>query len=166
MENIERIFVQPGFIHFSKIPTLLYTVFGSGVSFLMYDRVKKQGGMGYFIHPFRKSKSDNSTYFAYPAISVLLDIMKKNGSLISNIDGAFFGGSENNSATNYIEQLGKNNIIVAIDIFEHKNIRVIKKDFGGDSGRKIVFYTETGDMFLTNEERIRDSDWYPIMNSK
>ncbi|MBN2694166.1 chemotaxis protein CheD [bacterium] len=166
MENIEKIFVQPGFVHFSKESTLLYTVLGSGISFLMYDKIQKYGGMGYFIRPFRESNADNNTYFAYPAISILVDIMKKNGSQISNIEGAIFGGAENSSAINYSYQLGKNNIIAAIDIFEHKNIKIVKKDLGGDTGRKIVFHTESGDMFLTKEERIRDSDWYPIVSKK
>ncbi len=157
----KKIFIQPGYVYLPKEFNILYTVTGSGICITMFDKILSLGGACYYIYPKRKSIEDNKTYFAYPAITTLFNLMLKKGAKPENMEANICGGGENKSALNFKEHLSSENINIGIEILNKYNISINNNETGGKFGRKIVFHPFTGEIFITTEETIRASDWYP-----
>lgn len=157
----KKVFIQPGYVYLPKEFNILYTVVGSGICITMFDKILGIGGACYYIYPKRKSINDNKTYFAYPAITTLFNLMSKKSAKPENIEANICGGGENKNALNYIDNLSLENINIGLEILNNFNLNINNNETGGKFGRKIVFHPFTGEIFITTEETIRISDWYP-----
>ncbi len=157
----EKIFINPGYICYSKEPVLMCSVVGSGIVVTLYDYITKTGGMSYFIKPVLSYSDLPTPYFAEPSILGLIKSCKKETSNFSRIEAYIYGGSENPSASGYIKNLAQENINAAKKILLSKNIPLAGIDTGGSRGRKIVFNTFTGETMVAKVENVRSDDWYP-----
>jgi chemotaxis protein CheD len=82
----------------------------------------------------------------------MLKIFKKAKIPRRNIVVKLFGGSElmnvgHNTDSN--TSIGSRNIEAAKKIIEKEELRVVAHDLGGESSRKIIFVTNTGEVFLS-----------------
>lgn len=154
-------FIQPGYLCVPQKDSLLYTVVGSGIVITIYDPRKKCGGMSHYIKPHRKSKSDNTPDFAFPAILGLLNYLTENGSILDDLEAHIIGGSENKKAKGYVEGLAALNINAAKEILRRKKISIQGIDTGSLRGRKVMFNTASGEIITARVNQIRTTDWYP-----
>ncbi|HVN72466.1 MAG TPA: chemotaxis protein CheD, partial [Desulfomonilia bacterium] len=44
--------------------------------------------------------------------------------------------------------VGRKNIETAMKFIKEQNMRLTAWDMGGDKGRKVIFYTDTGEVFM------------------
>lgn len=91
------------------------------------------------------------------AIDKLIEKMKSMGSRIEDIQAKVFGGGElldvggGKSST----MIGERNIMIARLMLEERKIPVVGSSTGGKRGRKILFFTDTGEVrhkFLDKRE--------------
>lgn len=162
----EKLFINPGYICYSKDPVLMCSVVGSGVVVTLYDYVTKTGGMSYFVRPLLSSSDLPTPYFAEPSILGLIKSCKKEIGSLSRIEAYIYGGSEKSSADGYIKNLAEENINAAKKILLSKNISLVGIDTGGHRGRKIVFNTLTGETMVAKVDSVRNDDWYPKLITK
>ncbi len=135
----------------SVSPNVLTTLgLGSCLGIILYDPVKKVGGMAHIMLPDINSVRvrRNKAKFANSAIKEMIAKMRKLGARKSNLEGKIVGGAHmftgvkisNPSAFN----VGERNILNARQALTDEKIKVVSEDVGGDYGRSIEFDLETG----------------------
>jgi chemotaxis protein CheD len=132
----------------SEAPDILTTPgLGSCVAIAFYDANRKIGGMAHIMLPDSREVDDcNSPYrYADTAISALLEKMLARGSKRGDIVAKICGGAQMFSHyENSGSSVGEQNISAIKNILDKKQISVIGEDSGGNKGRSIEFFLDTG----------------------
>ena len=148
----EIINLAPGDYFASDENLLINTVLGSCVSVVLFDPIRKAGGMNHFMLADIKAKSSIDSYFKveryglYAMESLINDFLKM-GSKKSNLKAKVFGGSRVLETRNPLD-IGKENIKFAEEFLKTEKIPVINHDTGGRKARKIYLYTKTFKILL------------------
>jgi chemotaxis protein CheD len=118
------------------------------VGICIYDPEKTIGGLSHIMLPTSKKEASNIKKYADTAIPAMINDMIKAGAdkkrLIAKIAGGatMFKHAENS----LMGDIGRNNISSVKAILSNLDIRIISEDVGGDYGRTIDFYLETGEI--------------------
>ncbi|MEW6685097.1 MAG: chemotaxis protein CheD [Candidatus Edwardsbacteria bacterium] len=132
-------------------PEILATsALGSCLAIILYDAKKKIGGLAHVMLPdFSLCKDkDNPAKFPVSAIDAMVEEMKKKGTNIKDITAKLVGGA--NMFANVIRRevgtmnIGERNIRQAKEHLQKREIPLVSEDTGGDYGRSLEFYLETG----------------------
>lgn len=78
----------------------------------------------------------------------LLEKMVLLGSCKKNLQAKVFGGAKQLDSVPSMFNVGENNIQLALDFLNEEKIPLISSSLGGDRGRKLKFFTETGEVLL------------------
>lgn len=150
---MDKIFVKIAEMKTGKSPNIIVTMgLGSCVAVSFYDRDSKFGGLLHFLLP--ENPTNDSNFFKYgdSGISEMIKCFKNNGSLLQNIEAKIVGGSI--MFTQLLKStenaVGPRNVKIAKEILEKHKIRVVSEDTGGDYGRSIEFYLETGEVKVSS----------------
>lgn len=134
-------------------PTAVSTVLGSCVAVTFHDPVRRTGAVFHALLPSEgdfTSKNGNGGSGKYKyvdtAIHHFVSAMYKQGSSRANLVCKVFGGAN----AMFKEQfgVGQKNVVTAFRILESERLRVVASDVGGDRGRKLVFISHTGEVFV------------------
>lgn len=144
--------VQKHFLYASTIyaeghPAEIQTVLGSCVSVCLFDTARKIGGMNHYMLPLWKGEGLATPKFGNIAIDKLLEKMLHLGSLKRNLVAKVFGGAEQLEEMS-LYGIGRRNIQVATDQLAVLGIPVVGSNVGGSVGRKIVFHSSTGLVYM------------------
>jgi len=137
-----------------KEPDVLTTLgLGSCVGIAVYDRVKKIAGLAHIMLPDSKQIKNNANKakFADTAIEIMINDMIKLGASQSRLTAKIAGGSQMFSFGNGgsdLMKIGYRNTISTKEILENFKIPILAEDTGGNHGRTIEFYSETGDLLV------------------
>ncbi len=156
MEDSKTYFLQPGYIFASQELHLIHIVLGSCVAVCLWDSNKKFSGACHFIYPTAIHGETNGK-FGELAIPHLLRLMQDLGSDLSHLKAHVIGGAHN---VNLNSAIGTDNIAIAERTLAKYHIKVVTKEVGGTYGRKVVYNTMTGKVFIYQTDDIRQSDWY------
>jgi chemotaxis protein CheD len=141
-----RIYLYPGQVHASADPCEITTVLGSCVAVVLVDAVRGIGGATHFLLPFDRGQSPR---FGNGAITELLRRTLALGSSRSNLVAKVFGGAQilipirPNS-----KSLGSKNIDLARQRLADECIPIVAEDVGGVTGRKVIFFTDLGTVWV------------------
>jgi chemotaxis protein CheD len=146
MENIPVHFLYPAELFISKTPYQVNTILGSCVAVCLIDPVLQTGGINHFMLPYWNGQGLASPKYGNIAIERLLDKMISLGCNKNNLKAKIFGGGEV-IETNIVQfNIGQRNIEVARTMLEELKIPIVSSSVGGKLGRKIEFYTASGDV--------------------
>jgi len=130
----------------TQTPDVLRTILGSCVGICLYDKDRGIGGLAHVMLPTSKQGGSSPKKYADTAIPMLVDelVSLGAGKLVAKIVGGamMFNLSENS----LMGEIGKNNVSKAREILEKLNISIVAEDTGGNYGRTIDFYLETGEV--------------------
>lgn len=140
-------FLYPGMIHVGELPGEILTILGSCVSVCLWDRALKFGGMNHFVLPFWNGDGLKTPKYGNIAIPALLDKMYRLGSIKPNIIAKVFGGGSVLEAGGLLS-VGERNIYYADCALEEAKIPIAGRDTGGVYGRKLLFRTGSGEVFI------------------
>ncbi len=150
---MDKIFVKIAEMKAGKAPSVIITMgLGSCVAVSLYDRANKFGGLLHFLLP--ENPSNDSNYFKYgdSGIKEMIKYFRNNGSKLENIEAKIVGGSI--MFTQLLKStenaVGPRNVKIAKEILEKHNIRIVSEDTGGDYGRSVEFYLETGELKVSS----------------
>jgi len=146
MNNYNSHFLYPSALYASKDPFQINTILGSCVAVCLYDPVLKYGGMCHYMLPLWNGDGLASPKYGNIAIEKLLDKMINFGSKKHNIKAKVFGGGEVIETKSPQFNIGQRNISLAKDMLAEANIPIISSSIGGKLGRKIIFFTDTGEV--------------------
>jgi chemotaxis protein CheD len=141
-------YLYPGLIFAHREAHVVSTVLGSCVSVCLFDEPRQIGGMNHFMLPFWNSEGLPTPKYGSVAIPRLIEKMIQIGSSRSNLKAKVFGGGRVIKMTSDLLNIGDRNIQVAFDLLEKEGIPVLKHDVGNTCGRKLMFETDTGAVFL------------------
>lgn len=147
--------LQIGECAMSTTPLVISTVLGSCVSITFFHPVKACGAMFHALLPkssafFRSGGQATPCRFVDSAVESLLSKFARKGIDPEELEIKLFGGAETiaqgdrESKVNVAHQ----NVTMAESILAEKGLKAIAKDVGGTLGRKILFHTHTGDVWL------------------
>jgi chemotaxis protein CheD len=166
-EQLSQFYLKPGEMYFSDKPAVVVTVLGSCLSVTMFHRRRGLGAICHGLLP--KCSGQKGCYgeclegFKYVDCSIrrMVQVFDHYKVRRSEIEIKCFGGAE--MFTRKIEgsntvSVGRQNIISAENIFRSEGLKLNAKDIGGLQGRKIFFYTHTGDVLLKRLKKAEETN--------
>lgn len=153
------LFLKPGQIMVSSEPLLVTTLLGSCVAVTMFSQRLQLGGICHAQLPTGGDPPGaegqrHPGKFVDCAIREMLVRLSAKGALRDELEVKLFGGSDMFDARRRLHSVGRQNTEMALGILEREGVRVSKQDLGGGRGRKIIFHTHTGAVFL---KRLKES---------
>lgn len=146
MEQYLQHFLYPSTLFASKEPYVVKTILGSCVAICLWDPVSGIGGINHYMLPNWSGNDLASPKYGNIAIDKLLERMAHLGAKRENLKAKIFGGGEIIESRANGALVGERNIRVARMILEEKKIPVVASSTGGKKGRKILFFTDTGEV--------------------
>jgi chemotaxis protein CheD len=122
---------------------------GSCVGVALYDKYSRIAGLAHIMLPNSKlvKNNDNPAKFADTAIEKLLEEMNRLGAKRDTIVAKIAGGAQMFSfkhKSNDLLKIGERNIVSAKQTLIGLGIPVVAEDTGGNFGRTVELYAETG----------------------
>ncbi len=132
----------------SQSPNILRTILGSCVGICLYDPKSKTGGISHIMLPVRVNTESSRKKYADTAIPLFIEELEKKGIKKKNIIAKIVGGATmfQFSDSSMMSEIGKNNIVKVKEVLKGMDIDIVSEDVGGNYGRTIDFYLETGEV--------------------
>ncbi len=129
-------------------PNTLRTILGSCIGICIYDPKVKIGGLSHIMLPTSKKPTNNLKKYADTAIPLMIDEMIRLGAYRERFIAKLAGGATmfKYADNSLMGDIGKNNIISVREILVSLRIPIVSEEVGGDYGRTIDFYLETGEL--------------------
>lgn len=156
IQELPLIYLKPGEIYFGTEPARVVTVLGSCISVVMYHRRSRLGAICHAVMPTisqpTKKRASSPDVFQYVDSSMewMLEKFEKLGIKSQDIDVKIFGGSEifyDSSKRKSPVSVGSKNVEAALKAIAEKELKLKAWNVGGNKGRKVIFYTDTGEVF-------------------
>ena len=135
---------------------MVKTILGSCVAICLWDKRLKIGGINHYMLPSWNGNDLASPKYGNIALDKLIERLQSMGSRVEDLQAKIFGGGEllDSGKGNSIV-IGERNIRVAMLMLEERKIPIVASSIGGKRGRKILFFTDTGEVrhkFLEKRE--------------
>ncbi len=132
-------------------PTAVHTVLGSCVAVTLHCPVRKIGGLFHALLPRasdypRDDPARNAYKYVDSAIHAVLGSLDRLGVRRQGLEAKVFGGSCGTMDDGI--GVGRRNAEMAFETLERNRMHVKAADVGGSRGRKILFMTHTGDVYV------------------
>lgn len=152
------IYLHPGNAIVTNKNKIIYTILGSCIAVTMHIPRLKIGAIAHCLLPEpRKTHQDeqsqivNEYKYVSSTIPLMLQSLKEMGANLNEVEVKIFGGANLISGNNEKEisgSIGSKNFFVAKDLLEKNNIKIKACDTGGNIGRKIYFFSDSGEIYL------------------
>jgi len=145
--NYLQYFLYPSSLFVSKEPYVVKTILGSCVAICIWDKRLKIGGMNHYMLPNWNGNDLASPKYGNIAIDKLINKLLLLGSKKEDLIAKIFGGGdmlEGKQTNSYL--IGERNIRVARMLLEERDIPIVASSTGGKRGRKILFFTDSGEV--------------------
>lgn len=146
MSNLESHFLYPAALYVTRDNYQIHTILGSCVAVCLWDTQQKFGGMCHYMLPLWNGEGLASPKYGNIAVDRMVDKMLGLGSRKRDLIAKVFGGGEVIETKSQQFLIGKRNIELAWTKLEEHKIRVVSSSVGGKLGRKIIFFTATGEV--------------------
>ena len=146
---MDKHFLYPGTMMVSRGLTRISTILGSCVAVCLWDPVRIIGGINHYLLPYWNGEGLPTPRYGNVAISRLCEQMQRHGSDMNDLVAKVFGGARINVVTGGLFPVGDRNVQVAREMLEELEIPVIGLDVGGIHGRKVIFDTGSGTVYIS-----------------
>jgi chemotaxis protein CheD len=144
--SAKTLYLQPGQLTVSGGAHIL-TIVGSCVAVCLFDPVAGVGGMNHYLLP-RGPRGTDSPRFGEVALPRLLEQMLALGATPATLEAKVFGGARVLAGVPSSRDLGAENVALALPFLQAQGIAVTARDTGGSRGRKLIFQTSDGVVWL------------------
>jgi chemotaxis protein methyltransferase CheR len=152
------VYLKPAEMYVADRPTIVRTVLGSCLAVTMFNQRLKIAAICHALLPHPAgatpcSKENRTNVLKYIdcVIPEMVMRLKQYGIASEEIEVKIFGGADMLSAESSPaskQQVGRLNVKTALRVIEAEGLQVKNSDVGGLKGRKIFFYTHTGEVLL------------------
>lgn len=156
--DLPVIYLHQGEYHYSNKPAIVVTVLGSCISITMFNA---RLGVSVITHcqmpvcnTEREMCRDCGNHFRYVdcSISKLTEFFSRFNITPEEIEVKVFGGADvlpEAKGSRRLNSIGMQNIKTATEALRNAGFEIRSSDTGGVNGRKIFFFTHTGDVYMT-----------------
>ena len=175
-EDYQNVYLYPGELHIAERPTTVWTLLGSCIAVVFYNERLRLGAICHAQlpekrfrdatcrlpcnHPCYKDKdAPDSERFKYVACSIryMYDQFTARGITSDEITVKLFGGASVLEMSPGTINVAVENVKTARKVLQEYSLKLVRKDVGGQRGRTLYFYSDTGKVFMkrhrTNEKR-------------
>ncbi len=127
--------------------------FGSCVGVSLFDKDSKIGGLAHIMLPKGGENTEQKFHSRYAdsAIKMMLADMEESGCRLDKITAKLAGGASMFPNLKKSDKgIGDRNVEAVMEVLEYLEIPIAGSDTGGDYGRSISFYTDTGKMRISS----------------
>lgn len=128
--------------------TLTTLGLGSCVGLVLYDRVKKIGGLAHIMLPMAPAATEIKyrAKYADTALDDLIKQMVAAGADPKRLTAKLAGGAHmfDSVTGNDIMKVGQRNVDTCRRLLAQKSIAILAEETGGNFGRTIIFYCDSG----------------------
>ncbi|MEA3545639.1 MAG: chemotaxis protein CheD [Thermodesulfobacteriota bacterium] len=150
----QEIYLKPGELVIAEVPVEVSTVLGSCVSVTLFIPQLKIGAICHAVLP--RGDSDEPAKYVDQSVHYMLNHLKRFNVRPAEIVAKLFGGANmfsQNCSDGSDCTVGAKNIREATQCLRHAGLGLAASDTGGEQGRKLIFYTHTGEVML---KRVRN----------
>ncbi|MBF0155060.1 MAG: chemotaxis protein CheD [Magnetococcales bacterium] len=149
--------LAPGELFISESPVVVDTILGSCVSLTLYHPPTRIGAICHGVQPggdtpvalrTRRGGRDECFRFVDCAIRHMLDYFASRGIAPRQLSAKLFGGADMFPTHDLDNTIGRQNIRMAEQTIHAAGLFPIAVHVGGNLGRRIFFYTHTGEVLL------------------
>jgi len=149
--DLDNVYLKIGEGGLYMRPTAVQTVLGSCVSVTFHDPATKCGALFHALLPRVKqyetpSPDFNPYKYVDTAIELLARSFREAGVPLGKLEVKVFGGANQNVSAGL--DIGKQNVDAAMEILDQHGLPVAAANTGGPKGRKILFISHTGEVYL------------------
>ncbi len=157
---LKKITIGIGELHAESEPSVITTVLGSCVSVCLFDPVKRIGGMNHILLPGNADLKlfNDSARYGVNAMELLINKMLAFGAQRTRLRAKVFGGGRMIIDTPQVYSPGKENTRFVFDFLETEGIQIDSFNVGGAFGRKIHFYTNSGEVLMKRTKTLSALD--------
>jgi len=143
-----------GEVKISQDPAEVLTCLGLGscVGVGMYDPVAKVAGLAHIVLPSSNGKPERTVgKYADTGVPLLLEMMLQRGAVKSRVMVKILGGVQISRAQGLGDafQIGERNVEAVRAVPDDNFMRITGSDTGGNHGRTMRFYLDTGQTLVT-----------------
>lgn len=132
----------------------LFTVVGSCIAIMLYDKKHSVGGMVHVMLGYSRNRKDNPGKYADTGIPYLIRKMAQEGAAAHRLMAAkISGASEMFDVLNQENSVSRNNVRDVQKILAERRMKLIATDCGGNTGRRISFDVSTGQVTISMQGR-------------
>ncbi len=154
--NLPIIYLKPGEIYLGEQPTVVTTILGSCVSLIFFNQLHRLGAICHAVLP-EDVHQEGSFRFVDHSFYWMLEQFQSQGIALQQIQVKLFGGAdvlECYQGRCQTVTVGQQNIQRALKMLEAHGLQVQASDLGGSVGRKIFFFTHTGEVLLKQVQKV------------
>lgn len=148
------VYLKPGELHIARRPALIETVLGSCVAVALYCPGKRCGAL---CHAMLPTGDGDDHKYVDSAINYMVRVIQQHGMVVTNVVAKLFGGSDMFDASGAAGMerfaVGAENIKMARAVLQQHHIDIKRSDVGGIYGRKLLFFSDTGQVFVKKLDR-------------
>ncbi len=146
-------YLYPGMLFAHNGQCVITTILGSCVAVCLWDETRLTGGMNHYLLPLWNGEGLPTPRYGNVAIPMLIERMRLLGSRRECLKAKVFGGANVLESLSGLIDVGERNIAFAEDMLRSERITIVSSDTGGTLGRKILFMTDSGDVFVKKVEK-------------
>ena len=145
----KKVYLLPGRLFVSSEPHVVTTILGSCVAVTLWDSGLRVGSVNHYLLPHWAGPHQTSARFGNLAVKRLIAETLALGGRREDLQAKIFGGARIlEAAPEAGGHLGARNVEVARQILAQEDIPVVAEDTGGKGGRKLIFHTADGDVWV------------------
>jgi chemotaxis protein CheD len=149
LQHYVKFYLQPGQLFASRDGHAVTTILGSCVAVCLWDPKVKIGGINHYLLPVYGGEGAASPRFGDISIRELLSRLLTLGCERQRLRAKLFGGACVLAAfRERKEHLGSQNIRTARELLAAEGVPVVGEAVGGYRGRKLIFATDIGAVWL------------------
>lgn len=144
-EPMPVVYLKPGEFHVATQPCRVETVLGSCVSVTLFCPVTRLAAINHAMLPH----GCDSDRFVSVSLDNMLRRLHAAGACLRQLEAKMFGGANSFALTeNNFRHVGVLNVEASRRWLQNNNIELIRADVGGRVGRKLVFLSSSGKVYV------------------
>ena len=147
--DLPSLFLRPGEVAIAETPTQVSTVLGSCVALTLFHPRERIGAICHALLPAGNRPQDFK--FVNNALAHMLAFFDRHGTPRRELTVKLFGGADMFDVAQPGAgglSVGRQNVLMATTQLQREGLRLVVSDVGGRQGRKLLFYTHTGEVLL------------------
>jgi chemotaxis protein CheD len=155
----DNVYLKPGELFIGEKNTKVTTILGSCVAVTLFGKRLRIGAICHGALPRCRKKGGchdicgEAFKFVDCSIRYMLGKLRSYGLADKEIEVKVFGGADT-LLTKKENTIGSMNVKIALELIRQEKLRIISADVGDSFGRKIIFLTHTGEVYL---KRLKDA---------
>lgn len=145
--GLPRVFLLPGGMHCATEPSIVTTVLGSCVAVCLSDRSRRCSGINHYVLP-RCGGDEFNLRYGDVAIDGLVEEMLRLGCAMADLEAKIFGGAAVLATATPDNNIGTQNVDIAVERLQGFGIPIVARRTGGRSGMSLRLLTRSGDVLV------------------